>query len=139
MEARLVINYYLPIRLTGNSPLANGSTYTIAPTSYNIKGQVLTFEYNGFEYVYVSEIDYYESDRKSPYNKIKTGYCKTAALINYRKYANQFVEINKTENWFNEFEFAKIGDLFKIAKVELNKDLTSNYSKYFKQLICEFK
>lgn len=139
MEATLVINYHLPVRLTGNSSLVNGSTYTMFPKSYNLKGQVLTFECNGFEYVYVSEIDYYESDRKSPYNKIKIGYCKIATLINYRKYANQFGEIIKTENWFDEFEFAKIGDLFKIAKVELNKDLTTNYSKYFKQLICEFK
>ena len=136
MEALLVINHYLPVRTKGESPLISGGNYEINPISYNYKGQLLTFKYNNIDYIYISEINYSNSDRKL--KGIKNGYCKLTEYELYKK-NNILEDFLNAVNWFDEFEFAKIDDLFKIEKVEFEKSLTNSYSKYFILIQYEFK
>ncbi|MEY8760494.1 hypothetical protein [Chryseobacterium tongliaoense] len=136
-SAVLTIKNGIPVRLKGVSPQINGANYEIVPTSYNIKGELLTFDYKGVGYVYVGEIDYYESDRK--HKNFKKGYCKYLAYVNYKKFENQIENLLKLENWFEDFEFAKQGDLFKIDKVEFNGNLSNGYKKYYIYSKYEFK
>ncbi|AZB10495.1 hypothetical protein EG344_17490 [Chryseobacterium sp. G0162] len=127
----------IPVRLKGISPQINGANYEISPSYYNIKGELLNFYYKGILYTYIGEIDYYESDRK--HKKLKKGYCKSSVYVNYKKYENQIDNLLKPENWFEDFEFAKKGDLFKIDRVEFKGSLTNGYKKYFIYSQYEFK
>ncbi|SQB28576.1 hypothetical protein [Chryseobacterium jejuense] len=138
METAVVtIKNGIPVRLKGKSPQINGANYQVTPTGYNIKGELLTFNYNGTDYVYMGEIDFEESHRK--HKKFKTGYCKNLAYENYRKNENQIDNLLKPENWFEDFEFAKKGDLFKNDRVDLIGSKTDNYKKYFIYTNYEFK
>lgn len=135
--AVLTSKYKIPVRLKGISPQVNGASYEIIPTSYNVRGELLTFSYNGIDYIYVDQIDYEEKDRK--HKGFRIGYCKVSVITNYKKIANQIENLVKPENWFDDFEFAKKEDLFKIDKVEFLGSLTEGYKKYFKYSKYEFK
>lgn len=135
--AVLTAKYGSPVRIKGISPQINGAAYQILPTGYNIKGELLTFQHNGVDYVYMGEIDFDEWDRKR--KDFRTGYCKRTASEDYKRYENQIENLLKPENWFEDFEFAIQGDLFKNERVEFVENLTNGYKKYFIFGNYEFK
>ncbi|MDF0720567.1 HNH endonuclease [Kaistella sp. PBT33-4] len=126
VEAVLIYGKNIPIRLSGNSTSINGGSYSISPTTYGLTGKLSEFNLNSTHYIYVSEINFYQGHA----SESRSGYVKEMAYEEYRKTKN-LANLKKTDNWFDEFEFVKEGDLFKIEKVEFNGYETANYSKYF--------
>lgn len=135
--AILTAKYGSPVRVKGISPQINGAAYEILPTYYNIKGELLNFKYKGIDYVYVDKVNFDEWDLK--HKRFKTGYCKKSVFENYRKYKNQIENLLKPENWFEDFQFAIKGDLFKNDRVELVDSVTDGYKKYYIVGNYEFK
>lgn len=139
MDTVLTINGGTPVRIKGISPQINGAAYEIIPQSYTIKGELLNFTYNGVLYINISLIHY--DKRDSSKGGLNFGYCKSNAYNTYRNSNSdeRLKDFLKHENWFLDFQPAQIGDIFKIQKVELSKDLTTNYTKYFIHAKYEFR
>ncbi|OCA80499.1 hypothetical protein BBH99_04015 [Chryseobacterium contaminans] len=139
MNAVLAINRGAPVRIKGTSPQINGANYEIIPVSYNIKGELLTFTFNGHLYINIDLIQYDVRDRGK--GGLIFGYCKQSAYNTYRNSISEYrlKDFLKLENWFTDFQSAQIGDIFKIEKVEFSRSFTNNYTKYFIHTKYEFR
>lgn len=123
--------------------------YTLENPQTDLKGMLTGFEIttntaSGSEtikYIFIDKNKYWKRDQDNT-NTIVTGFVKYDAYVNYINDSQgvyNYRYIIDPVNWFDvNLEWAQVGDLFTIKKLETRPDKTNNFTKYFIYYECEF-
>lgn len=129
--------------LTPNKKLVRLKTdkYELTSLFFDMFGVLHGFNVGATRYIFVDKTNYLEEDREK--KDLVVGFVKYESYNEYvsseQDYYNYKYIIDPQEWFDSNFQEAKIGDIFKIEKVETSLNETNNYIKYFVRNKSEFK